>query len=81
MVLRLSVLCAGHCLPLEKFLRLITIRGWVNSEAILQLEGLRQFEKSCDCRNTHFAYNTVELQWFCFNAVEMEILVSSKFKF
>jgi hypothetical protein len=44
MVVRLSTLCASHCLPPGRFLVLISLRGWVNPRAIVRLEGLGQLK-------------------------------------
>jgi hypothetical protein len=39
MVVRLSALCAGHPLSPGIFLLLISLRGWIDPRAIVQLEG------------------------------------------
>jgi hypothetical protein len=40
MAVRLSALRAGHLLPPGKFMVRISVRGWVDSRDIEQLEGL-----------------------------------------
>jgi hypothetical protein len=42
MAVRLLALFTGHPLPLGRFLVLISVRGWVEPRAIVQLEGLGQ---------------------------------------
>jgi hypothetical protein len=44
MAVRLSALHTGHFLPSGKFLVLISVRGWVDPKAIVQLEGLGQLK-------------------------------------
>jgi hypothetical protein len=44
MAVRLSILGAGHPLTPERFLVLISVRGWVNLRAIVRLEGLGQMK-------------------------------------
>jgi hypothetical protein len=46
MVVRLSALCAGRSLPPGNFLVLISVGGWSDPRAIVQLEGLCQLKKS-----------------------------------
>jgi hypothetical protein len=46
MAARLSALCACRFLPPGRFLLLISVRGWVNPRAIVQLEGLGTLKKS-----------------------------------
>jgi hypothetical protein len=48
MVLRFSALSAGQPLPLERFLVLISVRSWVDTRAIVRLEGLGHLKKSSD---------------------------------
>jgi hypothetical protein len=45
MMVRSSLLRAGHHLPLGRMLVLISIRGWVNSKAKVPLEGLGKLPK------------------------------------
>jgi hypothetical protein len=44
MAVRLSDLCTGRRLPPERFLVLISVRRWVDSRAIVQLERLGTFK-------------------------------------
>jgi hypothetical protein len=46
MARRLSALRAGSFLPTGRFLVLISVRGWVDPRAIVQLEGLDKLKKS-----------------------------------
>jgi hypothetical protein len=44
MAVRLSALCAGHSLPLGKFLALISVKGSVDPRSIVRLEGLGELK-------------------------------------
>jgi hypothetical protein len=46
MTVRLSLLPADRHLPLERFLALISVRGWVEPRAILQLEGFGELKNA-----------------------------------
>jgi hypothetical protein len=46
MAVRLSALCTGPTLPPGIFLVLISVRGWIDPRAIVQLEGLGKLKKS-----------------------------------
>jgi hypothetical protein len=43
MAVRMSALSVGHASPPERFLVLISVRGWVNSRVIVWLEELGTF--------------------------------------
>jgi hypothetical protein len=43
---RLSALRAGRFLPTGRFMILISVRGWVDSRAIIRLEGVDKLKKS-----------------------------------
>jgi hypothetical protein len=45
MTVRLSALCTSHPLPPGRFLVLISVRGWVDPMAIVQLEVLGKLKK------------------------------------
>jgi hypothetical protein len=57
MAVRLSVLRAGRPLPAGRFLVLISVRGWVDSRAIMILEELGQLKNS----NDHIGTRTCDL--------------------
>jgi hypothetical protein len=44
MAVKLSALRTGRPLPPGRFLVLISVRGWIDSRATVQLEGLGQFK-------------------------------------
>jgi hypothetical protein len=48
MTVRLSALSASRSLPPERFLVLISVRGWVDPRAIVQLEGIGQLKYFSD---------------------------------
>jgi hypothetical protein len=45
MAVRLSALRVGRPLPKKDVLVLMSVRGWINTRAIVQLEGVGKLEK------------------------------------
>jgi hypothetical protein len=53
MAVRLSALLAGHPLPLGRFPVLISVRGWVDTRAIVRLEGLHRLKNQWPNRESN----------------------------